>query len=315
MYFLQTRHRLLVTLCLCAAPASTPLLAQAAAAADTVETRTSSATTNDTGPSGIVPLTKGFNASLQTSVQHDSSAGWASLLIPDLAYRFNQFLSVDASIPVYDYINVDVNKGTTADPDYKYETKKGVVADTAVAGHLDLYPSWFDYTLTPTLGLPSGNPKYGLGAGQVTYDINNHFEKDFSIFTPDIEIGIGDSSALIGPRIRRSYTAVGTIAHFQAGSAIELPFDAEFEADAYEELPIAPSTIFSTTGHGKNKTSVAAGETAAEDNGFLTSLDIPCTRHITLSGFYNRSLRLQDDIAGFSLTFLLRLPPRMDDTK
>ena len=36
------------------------------------------------------------------------------------------------------------------------------------------------------------------------------------------------------------------------------------------------------------------------------ALDIPLNRHITLSGFYNRSLRNKIDTAGFSLTFLLR---------
>jgi hypothetical protein len=47
-----------------------------------------------------------------------------------------------------------------------------------------------------------------------------------------------------------------------------------------------------------------------EDNGFITSLDIPLSPHLTLSGFYNRSLRDHDDVAGFSFTFILRAPPR-----
>jgi len=38
------------------------------------------ATTNDSGPIGIIPVTRGFNASLGTSSQHDSSNGWSSLL-------------------------------------------------------------------------------------------------------------------------------------------------------------------------------------------------------------------------------------------
>ena len=46
-----------------------------------------------------------------------------------------------------------------------------------------------DYNGTVSLGLPSGNTDYGLGAGQVTYNINNHFEKTLRMFTPDIELG------------------------------------------------------------------------------------------------------------------------------
>ncbi len=311
----QTRSRLLVSvftfvLSLLLMPANA--LAQALVSGDATEavaTRTAAATTNDSGPAGIIPLAHGLNASLASTSQHDSSAGWSSLLTPNVAYRFNRFLSTDISIPIYGYINIDVNKGTKAKPVYHYETRHGALADTALAGHLDLYPSFFDYTITSTLGLPTGNTKFGLGAGQPTYDINNHLEKSLGIFTPDIELGIGDSSALIGSRVRKSYTAVGTLAHFQAGSSIDLPFNMDFEADAYEQLPIDPQTIYSTTGRGKKKVTVATGQTAAEDNGVTTSLDIPFNPHITLSGFYNRSILLHDDIAGFSLTFLLRAPP------
>ena len=50
------------------------------------------AMTNDSGPAGIIPATKGFNASLGTSSQHDSSNGWSSLLTPNVAYRLEPVL-------------------------------------------------------------------------------------------------------------------------------------------------------------------------------------------------------------------------------
>jgi hypothetical protein len=81
-----------------------------------------------------------------------------------------------------------------------------------------------------------------------------------------------------------------------------------FEVDAYEELPFHPSVIYST-GKGKKKVTAATDVGNAEDNGITTSLDVPFSGHVTLSGFYNRSIRNQDDIAGFSLTFLLKAPP------
>lgn len=292
--------------------ATASLHAQALSVVSASETSGSAATSNGQGPLGIVPITRGFNASVGTTTQHDSSNGWSSLLTPGIAYRFNQLFSVNATIPVYATINIDQTKGTKAKPVYVQSTKHGVVGDTALAAQ---YTTSFlvDYAATVTLGLPSGNSAYGLGAGQVTYDVNNHFETSVGPFTPDIELGIGDSSNLIGTRIRKSYTAVGTLAHFQAGAAISLPHDIDFEADAYEQLPLDASTIYSTTGKGKKKVTTATGSTAAEDNGFITSLDIPLSGHLTLSGFYNRSLRSADDVAGFSLTFLLRAPPRSDD--
>ena len=111
-------------------------------------------------------------------------------------------------------------------------------------------------------------------------------------------------------RVLKSYVAVGPLAHFQAGTSVDLPFNASFEADAYEELPLAKDLVYSTTGKGKKKVTTATNEDPGEDNGFITSLDIPLSQHVTLSGFYSRSLRDHDDVAGFSLTLLAKAPPR-----
>jgi hypothetical protein len=266
------------------------------------------AMTNDSGPAGIIPVAKGFNASLGTTSQHDSSSGWSSLLTPNVAYRLDRFFSLDAGIPVY--INIDANVGTKAKPVYLYKTKNNVFGDTSLSFHGDASFLTIDYNGTVSMGLPSGNTDYGLGAGQVTYNINNHFEKNLGLFTPDIEFGFGDTSTLVNQRVVKSYVAVGPMAHFQAGTAVDLPWRMSFAADAYEELPLDKNLVYSTTGSGKKKVTTATNTDPAEDNGFITALDIPLSRHITMSGFYSRSLRDREDTAGFSFTFLLRPPPR-----
>jgi hypothetical protein len=267
--------------------------------------------TNDSGPSGIVPAARGFNASVGTSSQHDSTNGWSSILNPNVAYRFNKYFSVDAGTPLYVYINVDANVGTKAKPVFGYEPKRGVFGDTSLAFEADVAARSVYYSPTFTLGLPSGNTDYGLGAGQVTYNFNNHFEKELGMFTPDIEFGFADTSNLVDQRILKSYVAVGPMAHFQAGTSVDLPWNMSFEANAYEELPLATNLVYSTTGKGKKKVTTSTNLDPSEDNGFITSLDIPLSRHLTMSGFYNRSLRDHDDVAGFSFTFLLRAPPRL----
>lgn len=266
------------------------------------------------GPAGIVPAETGFNATLATGVQHDSSSGWASLETPTAAYRFTSRWSVDASLPIYTHINIDARRGTKAKPVYQYVTKHGALGDTALAAHLDLSPSLFDSTSTFTLGLPTGKTAYGLGAGHTTWNVTNHFERDLDILTPDIEIGIGDSNSLTGRRIRKNFTSVGSLANFQAGTAISLPRQINFESDAYEQLPLTNSTIYSTTGRGKKKVTNIRNKGSAEDNGFANSLDVPVGGHLTLSAFYNRSLRLHDDTTGFSLTMMLKAPPAEDNS-
>jgi hypothetical protein len=44
----------------------------------------------------------------------------------------------------------------------------------------------------------------------------------------------------------------------------------------------------------------------SEDNGFTTSIAIPLTDHLTLSGYYNRSLREHLDTVSTGITSVLR---------
>ncbi|MDP9051979.1 MAG: hypothetical protein M3O31_14865 [Acidobacteriota bacterium] len=269
---------------------------------------------NDSGPSGMIPAAKGFNASVGTVSQHDSANGWSSFLTPELAYRFNRYLSVAVYAPIHTYINLESNIGTEAKPVYTYAVHGGIVGDTTLSFEGNFSTFTTSYSGTFSLGLPSGDTVHGLGAGEVTYNFNNHFERSFGIFTPDIELGVGNTSNLIDQRILKSYIAVGPISHFQAGTYLDLPWRMSFEANAYEELPLDTNIVYSTTTRGKQKITTATNIDPGEDNGFITSLDIPMWPHVTLSGFYNRSLRNHDDISGFSLTYILRVPPRPVDS-
>ena len=274
------------------------------------EEESAAATANDSGTNGIIPYTRGYNISVVTASQHDSADGWSSILTPDAAYRFNHRFSVDFALPVFAVINTIKTTGTAARPVVTPQTSHGLLGDASLVGHVDSRPlRFFDDSAAFTLGLPTGDATNGLGAGKVTYDFNNHVEKSFGILTPDVEFGIGDSSSLLNERIRKNYVATGTLAHFQIGASVDLPYHMSFEADAYEQLPLTRSTVTTTTGKGKRKTTTTSTTGAAEDNGFYNSLDIPLAPHVTLSGFYNRSLRAHNDVGGFSLTFLLKAPP------
>lgn len=286
----------------------------AAAELDELAAITAAESINDSGPSGMIPAARGFNASVGTVSQHDSTNGWSSFLTPNLAYRFNRYVSVDVGAPVHTYINLESNIGTDAKPVYTYAVHGGIVGDTALSLQGNLTALSLNYDATFSLGLPSGDTVHGLGAGQVTYSFNNHFERGFGIFTPDIELGFGDTSSLVDQRILKSYISVGPMAHFQAGTDVDLPWRMSFQANAYEELPLDTNLIYSTTTKGKKKVTTATNIDPGEDNGFITSLDIPMSPHLTLSGFYNRSLRDHDDVAGFSFTLILRAPPRPLET-
>lgn len=272
-------------------------------------TSSGAATSNGAGPAGIVPYNRGVNASLGITSQHDSSNGWSTLLTPGVALRVNKVFSLDAAVPIYAHINVESNRGSKNKPVFQLVTETGVPGDTSISAHASAH-TFLDNTATFTLGLPTGNSDLGLSAGRVTYSLNNRAEKSFGILTPDLELGIADTSSLTNRRFRRSYTSVGAIAHIQVGSSVDLPRNLSLSVDAFEDLPLVRGILYSTAGHGRKKSTTATNAPSAEDNGVNTSLDLPVSRHLTLSGLYSRSFRAHDDVAGLSLTFLLRAPPR-----
>jgi hypothetical protein len=282
--------------------------ASTAAELDELAAISAAVSINDSGPASMIPVAKGFNASVTTISQHDSTNTWSSMLFPNAVYRFNRYFSIDASSLVYTYINYLSNIGNDAKPVYTWAIHGGIWGDTTVSFQGNARALSTNYSGTFSLGLPSGNTEHGLGAGQVTYNFNNHFERSFRMFTPDIELGLGDTSNLVDQRILKSYISVGPMAHFQAGTYVDLPRNMTFEANAYEELPLDTNIVYSVTTKGRRKITTATNTDPTEDNGFMTSLDIPMSPHVTLSGFYDRSLRNRIDVAGFSLTYILRAP-------
>jgi hypothetical protein len=126
-----------------------------------------------------------------------------------------------------------------------------------------------------------------------------------------VDLGAGDSSTLFNTLVIRDSSTVGGLAHFQAGALIWLPGRSFFESAAYEQLPIGNQTVYSTAGppNAPNHT-VVTTTSESEDNGITTSAGIPLTDNITLSGYYNRSIRQRTDTVSMSLTYVLRGTPR-----
>lgn len=258
----------------------------------------------------VSPVT-GVNFSLSSSSQYDDLNGWSSVLSPVLSFRFNRHLSLDTTVPAYLAINAQKVKGTVAAPVYYSVTGRGVLGDMSVAGEFDWDGAWLGYSFTATGAFPTGNSTYNLTTNTETYNVNNHFEHNIGIFTPDIEIGEGNSSSLSGT-VRRAYVAVGPMATFQAGTTVDLPHAVNVDVEAYEDMPIGNQNVYGTVKNKKGKTvTVLQGTGVAEDNGFNASFAFQPNPHFGVSAFYNRSLRQYDNTTGFSLTYTLRAPKRI----
>lgn len=258
------------------------------------------------------PVT-GLNFSMSHMVQHNSVTGWAYFITPQLSYRADRHFSLDASLPWYwtvkNYVPVTVKNVTT----YHLEEAEDIIGDFRAAGHAQFDFHDFSYIFTASGAFPTGNSIYGLSANAKTYNLSNHLEHSLWRFTPEVEAGIGDSSSLAGQSVKKTYTTIGPLASFQAGSSVNLPFRFWLELEAYENMPVGDQRVWGTvtTKNKKGKyvtTQVLEGSGVAEDNGLQMELDLPLFSHLVLTGNYERSLRQRTDTSGFALNWVLRAP-------
>jgi len=260
---------------------------------------------------GLSDTLHGWNAGATFSGVHDSVTGWATLFTPAIGYSFNDVFSIDATIPIYMY-RLAESRSTHPKPNAELVNQRGEPGDVVLGFHAQFVPNLFQYQLNGLVTAPSGDEAYGLTSGRVTFDISNHFERTFGRITPNIDIGAGDSSTLVNRTVTKNYTSLGPLAHFQVGLAFDLFRGISFESDAYEQLPIGDQKIYGPSRHGN--ATVVTGHNVTEDNGFTNALDVPLNDHITLSGYYSRSLRIHSDTAAVGITFVLRPTSTTEDT-
>ena len=260
----------------------------------------------------------GLNLSLNEDLEHDSSTGWSDSLTPDLSLRLSKHFSFDTNFPWFlslaAYVPATVNGVTTS----TLTQVHNVIGDASASAHLATSHNDFNYSAGAAVGFPTGDKSLGVGAGTTTYHFGNHAEYSIGPFTPDIEAGIGNSSAFANSTVHKSYTAVGGMANFQAGASIDLPMRLSLDLEGYESMPVQLQSIFGTISrrgnhkHAGGKKTVQGATGSGEDNGLTVDLGFPLTRKLAFSGSYDRSFIQADDIFGFSLTWTLRTPRKIE---
>jgi len=257
---------------------------------------------------GISGVLRGANAGLTLSGIHDASTGWSTVWQPAFSYTFNETFAIDVTIPIYMY-RLTQSDASKPKPNALLIPERGERGDTVIGLHAQFAPRAFDYDATVSVTAPTGDEAHGLSTGRATFDLSNLFEHSFSFLTPNLELGVGDSTALINRLVTKNYTSLGPLAHFSIGTAFPLLHGISLETSAYELLPIGDQKIYQSVTRRGTTTFVVTGHNVTEDNGFNTSLDIPLDRHTTLSTYYSRSLRQRDDIVSIGLTYVLRGSP------
>lgn len=257
-------------------------------------------------------LLGGLNFSVAENLEHDSSTGWSDFVTPDLSLRLNRHVSLDANFPWYLWLAAEQSTTINGVTTTTLTHVDNVVGDTAAIAHLAGDHNDFSDNATAAVGFPTGDKSLGIGAGTTTWHLGNHAEYSLGPFTPDFEVGIGNSSVFAARAVRKSYTAVGAMANFQAGTNVDMPKKLSLDLEAYEAMPIRTQSIFGTISRRGNHSRAGGKKTlqgsagSGEDNGVTVELDVPLTRKFALAASYDRSLIQADDIVGFSLTWVMR---------
>ncbi len=255
---------------------------------------------------GMSGLLRQFNAGVTYSQIHDSAAGWYDVATPAIGYTISPHFSADASVSIYPYRRVQ-NHNPATQSAQPLVTDLGEIGDTLLGFHAGFTSGSFRSTTTALLSIPTGDRSNGLGTGRVTFDFSDHLERYFKQVDVLLDLGGGDSSGLFNRLVVKEQSSLGPLAHFQAGMAFYLPYGARFQSVAYEQLPIGHQTVYtSVSPPGAPASAVLSGNGVSEDNGFTTSIAIPLTDHLTLSGYYNRSLREHLDTVSTGITYVLR---------
>ncbi len=259
-----------------------------------------------------------WNFSVNQSAQHDSSTGWADIVTPALSLRPDPHVSFVAALPWYPtlaaYTSTTIN-GTTST---KLSQQHNVLGDAVVSGFVGANGGDFNFIAGASLGFATGDQSLGVSAGKTTWHLGTHAEYSAGPFTPDLEAGLGNSSSFASHFVRKSYTAVGEMANFQAGTSIYLPRKLSLDVEAYEAMPIQNQSVFGTIGRrnshssGHGRQTLQGSTASGEDNGFNLGAEYPLTRKLTLGAEYDASLIQADNIVAISLNWTLHSPRKTE---
>jgi hypothetical protein len=134
---------------------------------------------------------------------------------------------------------------------------------------------------------PVASSAKGLSTGRVTFDWDNHFAHDFDHLTPFLDVGVANS--VPDTRfLRRPYTSLGTLAHFEGGSELDLGDKFSVSASGYYILPWGAQQIF-VRGKKSSSGSTKGGVSLTRDDGVNLGLDYNLSRSVDLSAGYSYS--------------------------
>jgi len=234
-----------------------------------------------------------------------NAEGQVMALTSSATYNFNQHFNAGLGIPVYfDHTSTSSTTGTTS--------SSGIGNAFAM-----LRGEWknplLNYGTSLTASAPSGDSKKGMSTGHATFDWDNRISHDIGGLTPFADAGLANS-VTDARFFHRPFTTFGKMAHFEAGTDVDLSHSFNLTLSAYDIAPWGTQTVFSrfvnqgSIGRGgqhgrsfeiNHQTTGTAALT--RDNGYTVGLSVSPRPFLDFEIGYSRSVHFALNTVSFGV--------------
>jgi len=225
---------------------------------------------------------------------NSNSDGQVMVLSSSAAYHFNEHFSVGIGIPVYfDHPASSTGAASSSGVGNVFATVRAVWKSAIL-----------NYGTSLTGTAPTGDSKKGLSTGHTTFDWDNRVNHDFGVLTPFVDLGAGNS--VTDTRyFLRPYSSYGYLAHFEAGTDVDLSHSLSLTLSGYDIAPWGTQTVISrvvpagspgksgSVTHGRafeNNHTTTGTASLTSDDGFNADLSFSPMPYLDLDFGYTRSI-------------------------
>jgi len=230
------------------------------------------------------------------SFQGDSNSdGQVMVLSSSATYRFNQHFSIGVGIPIYfDHPASSTGATSSSGIGNVFATVRAVWKSPVL-----------NYGTSLTGAAPTGDSNKGLSTGHATFDWDNRVNHDLGVLTPFFDLGAGNS--ITDTRyFLRPFSSYGYLAHFEAGTNVDLSHSLSLTLSVYDIAPWGTQTVFSrvvaagspgksgSVTHGRafeNNHLTTGTSSLTSDDGFNAYLSFNPKPYLDLDLGYTRSVR------------------------
>ena len=196
-----------------------------------------------------------------------------------LGYTFGKHFAMDMGVPYLFFQPSSSKTGTTS---------ASGMGNPYLGLTYSAKGSALDFSTSLNSAIPTASTAKGLSTGHVTVDWSNHFAYEFDLVTPFVDVGLANS--IPDTRfLHRPYISYGDVAHFEAGSELDLGDKFSVTASGYYILPWGPQQIF-LRGNKSSSGPTKGGVSLNRDDGINLGIDYNLTRSLDLSAGYSRSV-------------------------